>query len=139
MNKLGLISFVVAVTVCAHAQTANREIRPDIKRVLNASAAQGSLSRTNSDRPTRSLDQRGLRPRTIYKDSSKRVAGIERSDELFTTASISAGTSLSRVLHTSQLSLTSTAGTDEQFFDKDGDLIADDRTTLDSIGGSFDI
>lgn len=55
------------------------------------------------------------------------------------TAPIAAGTSLSRVLHTSQLSLTSTAGTDEQFVDVDGDLIADDRTTFDSAGGSFDI
>jgi hypothetical protein len=35
--------------------------------------------------------------------------------------------------------LTSTAGTDEQFFDKDSDLVADDRTTFDSAGGSFDI
>src|ERR1041385_8233773 len=52
---------------------------------------------------------------------------------------IAGGTSLSKVLHTSQLSLTSTAGTDEQFVDKNNDLVADDRTTLDSTGGSFDI
>jgi hypothetical protein len=43
------------------------------------------------------------------------------------------------VLHTSQLSLTSPVGTDEQFVDRNGDLIADDRTTFDSDKGSFDI
>ena len=43
------------------------------------------------------------------------------------------------MLHTSQLSLTSIAGTDEQFFDRNLDLMADERTTFDSVGGSFDI
>jgi len=46
---------------------------------------------------------------------------------------------LTQILHTSQLSLSSSAGTDEQFVDRNGDLIADERTTFDSAGGSFDI
>jgi hypothetical protein len=37
------------------------------------------------------------------------------------------------------VSLTSSAGTDEQFVDRNGDLVADERTTFDSTGGSFDI
>jgi hypothetical protein len=54
-------------------------------------------------------------------------------------AGIQAGTPLTQILHTSQLSLSSSAGTDEQFVDRNGDLIADERTTFDSAGGSFDI
>jgi sugar lactone lactonase YvrE len=60
-------------------------------------------------------------------------------NDVLASGPIAGGTSLSKVLHTSQLSLTSTAGTDEQFVDKNNDLVADDRTTLDSTGGSFDI
>jgi hypothetical protein len=52
---------------------------------------------------------------------------------------ITPGTSLNRLLHTSQLSLTSDAGTVEQFVDRNSDLIADERTTFDSEGGAFDV
>ena len=150
MNKVRLISFVGAVIAAAslggygfgvrgHAQTANREIRPDIKRALNAQLRRGPNSRANSYRPARSVEQRSVRPRTSERDSTKRIARIESSEEFTTTAPIAGGTSLSKVLHTAQLSLNSAAGTDEQFFDKNDDLVADDRTTLDSTGGSFDI
>ncbi len=52
---------------------------------------------------------------------------------------ISPGTPLSTVLHTAQVSLTSAAGSDEQFVDSNFDLIANRRTTFDNDGGSFDI
>ncbi|HVF67433.1 MAG TPA: hypothetical protein VM914_07210 [Pyrinomonadaceae bacterium] len=52
---------------------------------------------------------------------------------------IAPGTPLSRVLHVSQLSLIDDSGTHEEFVDRDGDLQADDRTTFDSRGGSYDI
>jgi uncharacterized protein (TIGR03437 family) len=52
---------------------------------------------------------------------------------------ISPGTSLSRVLHTSQLDTISTAGSDEQYVDVNFDLVADQRRTFDAQGGSFDI
>jgi len=52
---------------------------------------------------------------------------------------IQPGTPLSRVLHVSQLSLVSSDGTHEEFADRDGDLVADDRTTFDARGGSYDI
>ena len=52
---------------------------------------------------------------------------------------VRAGTPLSRVLHVSQLSLVSTAGTNEQYADQTGDLRADERTAFDADGGSYDI
>ena len=42
------------------------------------------------------------------------------------------------MLHTSQLSLNSD-GTNEELVDRNGDLVADEHTTFDSTGGSFDI
>ena len=150
MNKVRFVSLVVAIIAAAsfsdygfgvggHAQTTNSEIRPDMKRALSATSRRGPNTRPNSYRPGRWVEQKSLRPRTFNADSNKRSAHIERTNELLTSAPIAGGTSLSKVLHTSQLSLTSTAGTDEQFFDKNNDLVADDRTTLDSAGGSFDI
>jgi uncharacterized protein (TIGR03437 family) len=58
---------------------------------------------------------------------------------LMPAAAIAPGTPLSRVLHVSQLSLVSNAGTHEEFVDRDGDLLADDRATFDAAGGSYDI
>jgi uncharacterized protein (TIGR03437 family) len=55
------------------------------------------------------------------------------------TRRIPSGTSLSYVLHTSQLSTISSAGSVEQFYDSDVDLVADSRTTFDAAGGAFDI
>jgi len=146
MNKVRLVSLVAAAILGAyglgvggHAQTTNPEIRPDIKRALSAASRRGPNIRANSYRPARSVEQKSLRPRTSSTDSTRRSAQIERSNEVLTSGPIGGGTLLSKVLHTSQLSLTSTAGTDEQFVDKNNDLVADDRTTLDSTGGSFDI
>jgi uncharacterized protein (TIGR03437 family) len=52
---------------------------------------------------------------------------------------IPAGTPLSWILHASQLSLTSSAGTNEQYVDATGNLVADERTPFDGDGGTFDI
>ena len=46
---------------------------------------------------------------------------------------------MSRVLHTSQLSLVSSSGSDEGLVDSNSDLTSDQRTTFDNVGGSFDI
>ena len=54
------------------------------------------------------------------------------------TTHIPPGTSMSIVLHTSQLSTTSAAGTNEQYADLSGNLVADSRATFDTDGGSFD-
>src|SRR5215510_1239478 len=131
MNKIRLISFVVALNAAASlggygfAQTIDPKIRPDIKRALSATPRRGPHKRAKSYRPTRSVEQRSLRPHKNETESTQRIARAGRSEALSTTAPIPAGTSLSRVLHTSQLSLSSTAGTDEQFFDKDNDWVAD--------------
>lgn len=72
----------------------------------------------------------------------KMAASEAQPQEATTAASyppILAGTPLSRILHTSQLSLTSLSGTNEQYLDFSGDLVADERTTFDAGGGSFDI
>ncbi|HYN86247.1 MAG TPA: hypothetical protein VER32_13450 [Pyrinomonadaceae bacterium] len=64
------------------------------------------------------------------------------SDEALPSVSlprVRAGTPLSRVLHTSQLSLINSGGTNEQFADQTADLAADERTTFDTAGGSYDI
>src|SRR6185295_12259120 len=73
--------------------------------------------------------------------SIARLAGSKSVKQLNTPEAgpIPPGTPLTQVLHTSQISLTSSAGTDEQYFDGNNDLVADQRTTLDSDGGSFDI
>lgn len=52
---------------------------------------------------------------------------------------VSAGTPLHRVLHVSQLSLRNPSGTNEQYVDRTGDLKADERTTFDADGGSYDV
>jgi hypothetical protein len=146
MNKVRLLSLVGGAILGAygfgvrgHAQSTNPEIRPDIKRALSATSRRGKNIRANSYRPARSVEQKSLRPRTNSTGSAMRSAQIQRSNEVLPSGPIGGGTLLSKVLHTSQLSLTSTAGTDEQFVDKNNDLVADDRTTLDSTGGSFDI
>jgi hypothetical protein len=79
-------------------------------------------------------------PSTLRSDVSAPLAAhASASVNAAATTPIHPGTPLTQLLHTSQLSLTSTAGTDEQFVDRNGDLIADERTTFDSAGGSFDI
>lgn len=65
-------------------------------------------------------------------------SGIENAAEII-SGRISAGTPLSRVLHTSQLSVNTSAGSNEGFVDRTLDLAADERTTFDTGGGSFDL
>ena len=76
------------------------------------------------------------RPARLVKSKS---ASANLQQEVVASSRIPSGTPLSWILHTSQLSLTSTAGTDEQYVDATGDLVADERTTFDASGGSFDI
>lgn len=65
------------------------------------------------------------------------ASGAQASARTF--ARIRPGTSLGRILHTSQLSTNSSAGSVEQFTDTDFDLEADERATFDTQGGAFDI
>ncbi|MBA2734816.1 MAG: hypothetical protein H0U54_18285, partial [Acidobacteria bacterium] len=93
-----------------------------------------SLAKTgdeaNAEDGTRRRPARVIRQKSATSDATQDAASYPR---------ILAGTPLSWILHTSQLSLTSTAGTNEQYVDASGDLVADERTTFDTSGGSFDI
>ena len=137
---IGLIAFVTLsaylLAVVSSAQTITQSLRPDVSRALNATPRRGSKTRANAYQPARPVMQRGLRPKRI---ADKRVAQVNRNDIHPLAGPISPGTALSKVLHTSMLSMTSTAGTDEEYLDRTDDLVADDRTTFDSAGGSFDI
>lgn len=140
-----LLVFILAVIVGAFvsavvssAQVINPDLRPDLRRALRSpqpllssrSRSNGSSAISVNQRPKRS----GVTAANVF---AARLA--TNSQNIPATVPIPPGTSLNRVLHTSQLSFTSTAGTDEQFVDRNLDLAADERTTFDSAGGSFDI
>ncbi|MGH9928988.1 MAG: DUF4214 domain-containing protein [Pyrinomonadaceae bacterium] len=135
----------------ASAQTIDPDLRPDLRRALAAQPetfAGQQKGRANGYRPAQV--KRGERPaetsnagRTDISAtgsaSSSQAARPSGAMNIPATSVIRAGTPLTQILHTSQVSLISSAGTDEQFVDRNGDLIADERTTFDSSGGSFDI
>lgn len=133
------------------AQTIDPDLRPDLRRAL---ASQPDVTGQAKGRANGYVPARAVRvarttnePRRDSQDSS----GVRAQDSSFSaarpasalnipaTVGIRAGTPLTQILHTSQVSLSSSAGTNEQFVDRNGDLIADERTTFDSTGGSFDI
>ncbi len=129
-------------TSVSHAQNiSGQEFTPDTRRAVSAQGSFGpNRTRPNSTAPVRTED---LRERAVNSDEARRTVRPP-ARELYsygnsTEALIGAGTPLMRVLHTSQLSITSTAGTDEQYVDRNNDMVADERTTFDSLGGSFDI
>src|SRR4030095_9286078 len=143
---LGMIFFASAVT----AQTIDPELRPDLQRALAMQPDKfGSQTKGRANGYAPAQARRSERPRETSSahrrdGSNVRSVGSALSRaanalNIPATSSIQAGTPLTQILHTSQLSLISSAGTDEQFVDRNGDLIAEERTTFDSTGGSFDI
>ncbi|MEA2172539.1 MAG: hypothetical protein QOD00_131, partial [Blastocatellia bacterium] len=148
---LTLGAYICAIATSAQTRTESAP-RPDTQRALKARAAAptdpprkgGHLTlESNALKPLRlgsssmSNRQRPLAHRTSAPALANSVSGYETAPAAATR--IGAGTPLSLILHTSQLSNTSSAGTDEQYFDRDVDLVADERTTFDASGGSFDI
>jgi hypothetical protein len=134
----------------ARAQTIDPDLRPDLRRALAAQPDRfGSQAKGRANGYAPAQVQRRERPRETTsaprRDASNaRTVGSSLSRpsnalNIPATTSIQAGTPLTQILHTSQVSLISSAGTDEQFVDRNGDLVADERTTFDSAGGSFDI
>jgi uncharacterized protein (TIGR03437 family) len=157
---LYVLALIIALTlgayICAIATSAQTRTegapRPDTQRALKARAAAptdaprkgGHITlESNAIKPLRpssssmSNRQRPAAHRTSAPALANSVSGYETAPAAATR--IGAGTPLSLILHTSQLSNTSSAGTDEQYFDRDVDLVADERTTFDASGGSFDI
>jgi uncharacterized protein (TIGR03437 family) len=144
---------LVAAPLAGAQKGASKTFRPDTRRALlsrqtrvAAAARKGAYlpqrrrevasSRRPRQQSNKSATRRAARPALVPRGPEAK----SRADALRpASASLIEGTPLSRVLHVSQLSLTSDAGTHEQFVDDDNDLAADRRRTFDSAGGSFDI
>jgi hypothetical protein len=129
-------------------QTIDPDLRPDMRRALavqpesaQATGRANAYTPSQAVREQRPVDESSLAQRDNARGGGSSLQAPRPSTSLNipATTSIQVGTPLTQILHTSQLSLTSSAGTDEQFVDRNGDLIADERTTFDSAGGSFDI
>ncbi|MBD0326079.1 MAG: hypothetical protein ICV68_06600, partial [Pyrinomonadaceae bacterium] len=154
---LGAYLFAVA----SSAQTrSEQEFKPDVRGAQRRRARTLQTPRPGGYAPERSQRELAARPR-VKTDAAqstlrrKSVRVVKKDTAAASTATnqatplptrIAAGTSLSRVLHTSQLSITSSAGSNEQYVDRNFDLKADERTTFDTTngtanggGGSFDI
>lgn len=143
---VGLALYLAAGAV--NAQTIDPDLRPDLQRALAAKPETGGQQkgRANGYAPVQA--QQATRPAettALRRDGSNAPRGELSVPRPANTLNIPAitgvqvGTPLTQILHTSQVSLISAAGTDEEFVDRNGDLIADQRTTFDSSGGSFDI
>ena len=145
---LGAYVFAVASSAQTRIEQAPR---PDMQRALKTrAAAPNDPPRKGGHATLESNQAKALRPASSIVGRQRAVAHRSFAPALATSVSgyetapaaathIGAGTPLSLVLHTSQLSNMSSAGTDEQYFDRTGDLVADERTTFDASGGSFDI
>jgi hypothetical protein len=146
---LGLLAVLmlsaVLFAVVSNAQTPKPTLRPDVRRALGARPDRFLRpARAGGYVPSRARSSAQLRPRVLARKSgslslSMRPARATSSTNSAALISIAPGTPLDRLLHTSQLSLVSEAGTVEQFVDTNNDLIADERATFDSAGGAFDI
>jgi uncharacterized protein (TIGR03437 family) len=131
------------------------QLKPDVRRALNARTRESVFSsrkggyaamqskatlarrppRTKTNEEANSVTRAGRRPARVIRKNS---GTSDARQSAISYPRILAGTPLSWILHTSQLSLTSSAGTNEQYVDATGDLVADERTTFDAGGGSFD-
>jgi hypothetical protein len=140
-----LFTYELLVASSVSAQTIDPDLRPDLRRALAAEAqGAGGKGRVNGYVPAQAVALKTTRPKSSSSIRSNGSLSLPMSHpstavNVPATTSISPGTPLTQILHTSQLSLSSSAGTDEQFVDRNGDLIADERTTFDSLVGSFDI
>src|SRR5436305_3917114 len=131
-------------------------LKPDVQRALDARTRE-SLLQTRKDGYAPAQSKASLPARPISSKSGdeaiteatrqRRPARLVKTKSASSNVQMDAasypritpGTPLSWILHTSQLSLTSSAGTDEQYVNATGDFVADERTTFDTGGGSFDI
>ena len=137
---LMLTAFLFAVVT--NAQTISPKLKPDIRRALAARQEKFSgweiqARYTPKARASQARIGPTKRPDGSSIQSPARVTSATASVQ--PAAAIVAGTPLSRILHTSQFILTSAGGTLEQHVDQNGDLVADQRTTFNSAGGSFDV
>ncbi|HEX6186265.1 MAG TPA: hypothetical protein VFZ44_20415 [Pyrinomonadaceae bacterium] len=161
--SLALLALGAPLWRTASAQTPSRKnYRPDLRRALasrpdiSARPTRPGAYAPQRKRPAAQTHARPLasnaetqrrrpaRPAPPKRTAARLTQKSAPDTSLATTtltpsAAITPGTPLSRVLHVSQLSLVSSAGTHEEFVDRDGDLQADDRATFDAEGGSYDV
>ncbi|HEV2801463.1 MAG TPA: hypothetical protein VGW12_13240 [Pyrinomonadaceae bacterium] len=156
---LGAYLFATLMTVTNAQTSAARIFRPDTRRALSGKTrpAKASLvARPGAHLPARlDVSTSSARPRTNSRtaantsEDGRPVAttairpaasnNLDASAHAAINARIRPGTSPGRILHTSQLSTTSSAGSLEQFADANSDLEADERATFDTCGGAFDV
>jgi hypothetical protein len=136
---VGLVACAAISSSITSAQTLTPGLKPDMRRALDARHERW----LGQDRPNGYLPRQSqkapLRAESSMRTDFTRAAIRSGLGVTPAISSILPGTPLPQVLHTSQISLSSSAGADEQFMDRSGDLVADERTTFDSAGGSFDI
>ncbi|MDT5294968.1 MAG: hypothetical protein QOJ76_1848 [Acidobacteriota bacterium] len=111
------------------------------KRTGEDKRTDAKTARTQATTSTPSRATTSTPPRATTQTTSLQATTPkpQRATAPTPSAAVAPGTPLSRVLHVSQLSLVSADGTHEEFVDRDGDLSADDRTTFDARGGSYDV
>jgi len=144
----GALLSVTSVT----AQTIAPNLKPDIRRALSVQQqSQGDRSgkaRANGYAPAGRERSNSVRYSSGTRTNGSTLVSLPRPLSYLLNSGLAntpaatpilPGTPLFQILHTSQLSMFSSAGTNEQFVDRNGNLIADERTTFDSTGGSFDI
>ncbi len=151
----GMVAAAGVVLLLASPGIAQRlvdEVQPDLQRALSTQQ-ESSAADYGKGRPNGYVSAGGPRLTAVRYTSGNRANGSSPASasrhlnspqslntiEAVATTPILPGTPLFQVLHTSQLSLTSAAGTNEQFVDRNRNLVADERTTFDATGGSFDI
>ncbi|HEX8456166.1 MAG TPA: hypothetical protein VF656_02495 [Pyrinomonadaceae bacterium] len=106
---------------------------PNNINVPNSAAA-------NTPANTAAANSTAPAPNAVSADASAHNSvSMDASARSQINARIRPGTSPARILHASQLSTTSSAGSLEQFADADADLEADERATFDACGGAFDV
>ena len=153
---LYLFLLIAALTIGAYlfavassAQTTTElKLRPDTRRIAFAArqSVLDSHGRKGSYVPTRATGRMEIRSPQASASHSVPAASITRRTadstargEAIVSTPIVPGTALHRILHVSELSLTSSAGSDEELFDSNGNLIEDQRKTFDTDGGSTDL
>ena len=128
----GLLAYGFLISGAVSAQTIDPDLRPDLQRALAAHTdASGATSRVDAYIPAQARLLRAQRSSSLSTrskgSSSLSLAHPSVALNIPATSAIPPGTPLTQILHTSQLSLSSSAGTDEQFVDRTGDLIADEQ------------
>jgi uncharacterized protein (TIGR03437 family) len=123
-----------ARALAARQRNSDSHARAGAYEPQRASKATRKLARAAVSEPGR---LRPARAATVARTKDKSAAGAATTTTISNL--VAPGTPLSRVLHVSQLSLVNDSGTQEEFVDRDGDLRADDRTTFDARGGSYDV